>query len=127
MVFIARLDAHGDGTVRGKHDVYAVKGFRALLEEAKAIFLFILINKMDFPGPWSNFDFAAWIGRLFAYLNGSRPGQGLFSCLCCTCCSHVDSPFFREFLLSAGPETWVSEEPEQSGPLSKVCQSVPVF
>src|SRR5947207_11878245 len=34
---------------------------------------------------------------------------------------------FQSLLLSAGPETWVSEEPEQGWPLLKVRQSVAVL
>lgn len=87
------LYQHADATACRYQNIYACKGFCVYSPEAKTVFLLVLVYEMNSAGPRRNLDFAGGAGFPFVDLNGSGPGQGLFSCLCCTCCSHGDSPF----------------------------------
>src|SRR6267143_4587148 len=117
---------HGDAPACRNQHIDACKRIAVPFPKTKAIVLLVLVHEMDPAEPRFHLDFAAGDGFLLTDGNRCGPGQGSFPCSCCSCCSHgVFS--FQSLLLSAGPETGVSEEPVQGGPLLKIRQSIAVL
>ena len=56
MIFIAGFDSHGDAALRRNQNVDALKGLGVRFEEAKTIFLLVLVHEMDSANPRRDFD-----------------------------------------------------------------------